>query len=619
MLVVQTGVGIGVLALLESPWRSQYRWSQSEALVGLAAGQLAEDRLVSVHPHTQRTLDKIITLASAQFAAIVDANAVVLRSSGPIPPALATMVRGKLSSSPEHPRLLACVPAHNLQVYEVRLPDELGQSRWLAVGFQDIGAQRAFVDAGLCLGAMMVVALLFLIPLVLARFRRWTTSLHALHTAIRRLALGVPCGPIPVAGGDEGAYLALAFNDMAGRLLASKRALVESNQRLELRVMERTEELHVANTALERQNVQLEQVTETALRFTDDVAHEFRTPLTVVAEFASLMADGIGGSVTPKQSEYLRFITDASRDLACLVDDFLDTSKLRARSLRVHRREVGIDTILDAVWPMLQARALSADVRLSRFVDAGTPLVFADGEKVGRAIINLTVNALKFSKPGALVTVHAAPHPAGGAVIGITDQGPGLGEAEVAQLFGRFQQSGSGRASTVKGFGLGLNIVRELVMLNLGSVGIESSPGKGSTFSFTLPPNEPSAIVDAFLSILHARGGVAETDQVGILRVVVGRPETLEDLQSWLGTLAYPLDLQLIGSEQRSLFLVGATQEVGRWRDRLLSEHRQEQSAGPSGEPLYIDVAVAVPLAEARERVLAMVMDPIPALEVTAS
>src|SRR5690606_6329199 len=139
---------------------------------------------------------------------------------------------------------------------------------------------------------------------------------HELHTAIRRLALDCPITPVAVAGNDEIAYLSVAFNDMAGKLSANRRALLAANAQLEERVAQRTRELDEANRMLQRQNTKLAEVTETALRFTDDVAHEFRTPLTVISECASATVDGLAGPVTDAQTELLTFVMNASGELS---------------------------------------------------------------------------------------------------------------------------------------------------------------------------------------------------------------------------------------------------------------------------------------------------------------
>jgi len=169
---------------------------------------------------------------------------------------------------------------------------------------------------------------------------------------------------------------------------------------LKQRNEELSRQLKIANGELEQQNTALTELTETAHRFVNDVAHEFRTPLTVIKEFASIMADGLGGEITEKQTEFLGHIIASSRDLAHLIDDFLDSSKLKARSLRVDRQRHSVTDILDAVRPMLRCRAASRRIQITEDIDPECLEVFADAEKAGRVLINLTVNAIKFAPHG---------------------------------------------------------------------------------------------------------------------------------------------------------------------------------------------------------------------------
>jgi hypothetical protein len=134
-------------------------------------------------------------------------------------------------------------------------------------------------------------------------------------------------------------------------------------------------------------------------------------------------------------------------------------------------------------------------------LDPGLPEVFADPDKVGRVIVNLGVNAFKFTDDGGRVRLWAR-HDAEAAqvVIGVTDNGPGIAPDNLRAIFERFRQVGDLQKSA-KGFGLGLAIVKELVELNLGDVSVESREGEGSTFWFTVPTAEPLPLLRRFLAL----------------------------------------------------------------------------------------------------------------------
>ena len=135
---------------------------------------------------------------------------------------------------------------------------------------------------------------------------------------------------------------------------------------------------------------------------------------------------------------------------------------LKARTLRVDRRAVTIEEIIDRVRPLITARALHRRAEVRESIGAGAEVVFADPEKASRVVLNLAVNAIKFSGEGAPVELWARSAVGGGVEIGVTDHGPGLEPDDVAKVFDRFRQVGDVERASTRGFGLGLNIAKEL-------------------------------------------------------------------------------------------------------------------------------------------------------------
>ena len=275
---------------------------------------------------------------------------------------------------------------------------------------------------------------------------------------------------------------------------------------LEQKNRELSQQLKVSNSELNRRNERLRELTESAHRFVDDVAHEFRTPLTVIKEFASIIDDGLGGEVTTKQHEYLRFIVDATRDLSGLIDDFLNSSKLRSNMLRVTRRATPVGQILDTIWPMILTRAGARQIEVVREVQDGLPDVYVDADKAQRTLLNLVVNAIKYSDSGQRIVVGVGWHDDDSLRISVRDEGPGLPEEACRKLFERFSRvCDSAQQESISGFGLGLNIVRELAGINMGEVLVESELGEGSEFSFTMPVNRCRSIVRQYVRHMEKR------------------------------------------------------------------------------------------------------------------
>jgi len=301
--------------------------------------------------------------------------------------------------------------------------------------------------------------------------------------------------------------------------------------KLETTNQDLTKRLKAANKDLNSKNRKLTELTETAHRFVEDVAHEFRTPLTVIKEFASILADGLGGEVNSKQVQYLNYITSSTGDLGGLIDDFLNSSRLRSNTICVSRNEYSVRELIDGVCPMLQSRAASKSITLEFEFEDALPVVYADADKVHRSIINLVVNAIKFSEPGATVRVCAALDHEHAVKISVHDSGPGLPEEAVSELFDRFNRGTAGTNQLANGFGLGLSIVKGLVELNLGSVTLQSTLGQGSVFAFTLPCATKEGIV---------RGLIAQGDQA------THSPIVIQSLGVWELELALRPVLELI-------------------------------------------------------------------------
>lgn len=275
--------------------------------------------------------------------------------------------------------------------------------------------------------------------------------------------------------------------------------------------------LSAANGLLTEANRRLSAMYETAHQFVDDVAHEFRTPLAVIKEYAAIMQDGLVGEVNAEQQDYLRVIDARADDLNGLVNDMLDLSRLEAGIISVARRRCDVDEVLTQVRPLLARRASVSGVEFSVDIEAGLPPIYCDPRKIGRVIINLAINAFKYGGDKGGVRLWARRKGRSAEVeIGISDRGPGIPPEKLDMIFERFQQAG-GLRDTAKGFGLGLSIVRELVNLNLGEVSVASVSGEGSTFSFSVPEFDPAAIVARFIAhVSRQRSGLFFMADVGI-------------------------------------------------------------------------------------------------------
>ena len=279
--------------------------------------------------------------------------------------------------------------------------------------------------------------------------------------------------------------------------------LLERAIRFALSKQQLLEAERASKQILEQTNQRLSELYRTAHNFVDNVSHEFRTPLAVIKEYASIMRDGIGGEVSDEHNAFLVIVLDRVEDLRRLVDGMLDVSRIEAGLLGVCRRENRFNDICDHIRPILDRKAMSAGCTLSVVIADDLPAVYCDAEKIGRVIINLAVNAIKFGGDDGLVEIAAHYDAASSNVIAtVTDNGPGIAAEDLEPIFERFQRTGDTGKAASKGFGLGLNIAKELVDVGLGEISVESTLGSGSRFSFTIPANQPQSILEKYLSRL---------------------------------------------------------------------------------------------------------------------
>ena len=264
-------------------------------------------------------------------------------------------------------------------------------------------------------------------------------------------------------------------------------------------------ELTAANQLLDRKSRQLARIYDTTNQLLDHVSREFRTPLAVVKEFVTLVRDGSAGELNPRQREFLEIVNDRVGDMASMVENMLDASRLEAGLLSVWRRHSTIREITDQVCPTLERRAAMRNVSFETSLAADLPPVYCDREKIGRVILALATNAIDLCPEGGSVRLWAElGTDSCDVLVGVTDDGPGIAPEDLTRIFDRSGKMESAAQGISHGFGLGLAVVKELVALNLGKIDVQSTLGAGSTFSFTVPVNDASGLAARYAR--HACG-----------------------------------------------------------------------------------------------------------------
>lgn len=224
--------------------------------------------------------------------------------------------------------------------------------------------------------------------------------------------------------------------------------------------------------------------------FVGVISHELRTPLTSIRGALGLMAGGAVGALPPKAQRMADVALNSSERLVRLVNDILDVEKLAAGKLELDLAELRVAELVEAAVAEMRALAQQAGVTLK--ADPGDAVVLADRDRVAQTLANLLSNAVKFSPEGGTVTVSAGrtSSEAGGdgmVLLTVTDQGPGIPADKLEAIFDRFAQVDASDARAKSGTGLGLPICRGIVEQHGGRIWATSTPGSGSTLTFTLP------------------------------------------------------------------------------------------------------------------------------------
>ena len=240
------------------------------------------------------------------------------------------------------------------------------------------------------------------------------------------------------------------------------------------------------NTELEEANAKLHELAEMKEEFLALTTHDLRSPLTVISGVISFFSSGRLGELTPEQQNMVGMMERNTQSLIELVNDLLESAKLDSGAIKLDLAPVEAGPLLDEISESMRALALEKGITLEHAVAADLPKVNADRQKLRRALVNLVSNALKFTGRGGRVRVTAARE---GALVRftVTDDGVGISAEDLPRLFDKYEQGRSRATRSEKGTGLGLYITRQLVELHGGEIRAESQPGKGSTFSFTIP------------------------------------------------------------------------------------------------------------------------------------
>ncbi len=255
---------------------------------------------------------------------------------------------------------------------------------------------------------------------------------------------------------------------------------------LEQKVQERTDSLEQVNRELETANTQLRELNHLKSAFVSIVSHELRTPMTSIKGYVENMLEGLTGELGEKQRYYLTRVKHNTERLTRMIGDLLDLSRIEAGRVELKIAPLLIQDLVADVVEGFQTIAREKSVTVQASAQNSLPKVEGDRDKLHQVLTNLIQNAVKFTPKDGKVWVETRLSDDGLMECCVADTGCGIPLDEIDKVFEKFYRGESAPADA-RGAGLGLAITKTLVELHGGRIWVESTPGTGSRFFFTLP------------------------------------------------------------------------------------------------------------------------------------
>ncbi|MFA6001796.1 MAG: ATP-binding protein [Thermoleophilia bacterium] len=330
------------------------------------------------------------------------------------------------------------------------------------------------------IGGLSIIGLLLLLYLILYFFM--VKPVNRLARVTQSVAKGDFTQKVDIRSHDELGELGRSVNRMTQSLEVQSEQLrgkVDELEHVNQNLQSREQELQLTNRQLETAN-------RLKSQFLATMSHELRTPLNSIIGFSELLEDETYGGLNPKQMKYIGNIVVSSRHLLQLINDILDLAKVESGTIEIHPESLSLHEAMSIIKSVVEPLATKKSINMTINMDEHVDTVAADPARFKQILYNLLSNAIKFTPAGGMVSMDVS-RKNGTVEISVSDTGIGISQEDQERIFSEFLQVEGSYARKYEGTGLGLALTKKLVELHGGRIWVDSTPGKGSRFIFTMP------------------------------------------------------------------------------------------------------------------------------------
>ncbi len=398
----------------------------------------------------------------------------------------------------------------------------IGYYRWLpdqhVCLIAEIDQEEAYQPVQNLLGRILLISFtvfFIFIMLTLLMVRTFTRPIIKLSDAALKIDAGNLDVPIDIHSKDEFGDLAAAFRQMINNLKISGLKLHEYSKNLEKQVKDRTKQLDSQVSYLEDNKAALmnmmedfEEALETQKRlerikteFLSVTSHELRTPITPMRAQLQMVLGGYMGKITAEQKKSLDLVLNNTTRLDRLIGDILDISKLQSGVMKFVIQKANLNEVVKGAVDTMKMKATDRGINV-KLKSQDIPLLNIDKDRLTQVVVNLINNAIKFTDVGGIITIEVI-NDKNHTTVKVIDTGIGIPKYDCDRIFRPFEQVDSSRSRNYEGTGLGLAICQGIIIQHGGKIWVESEPGKGSSFIFTIPFKPTVNVGQADIELFH--------------------------------------------------------------------------------------------------------------------